>query len=101
LLGSLLNPDTPGGTPTKILSYNILSLLEDVEKSTFHHYKRGSKYNQENLCWSFEAVRKSCDKDLQMILDAKMLKYNPSESFGPIYYYQLVNHMTTVDPKTI
>jgi hypothetical protein len=101
LTGNLLNPDTPEGTPSNILSSNVLPSLEEVEKSTFYHYKRGSKYNQENLIWTYEAVRNSCDRDLQTILDAKMLKYNSSERFGPIYYYQLVYHMTTVDPKAI
>jgi dipeptidase len=79
----------------------MLPFLKDNEKSTLHHYKRGSKYNQENLSWTFKAVRNSCDNDLQTFLDAKILKYNPSERFGPISYYQLVHHIITVDPKTI
>jgi hypothetical protein len=41
-------------------------------------------FNQENLVWSFEAVRNSCDKELQSIIDAKMLKYKASERFGPL-----------------
>jgi hypothetical protein len=99
--GNLFNPDTPEGTPSNILSSNILPSLVEVERSTFFNYKRGSKYNQENLAWTYEAVRNSCDKDLQAILDAKMLKYNFSERFGSIYYFQLVYHMTTVDSKAI
>jgi uncharacterized protein YfkK (UPF0435 family) len=99
--GTLINPNTPAGTPSNILSSNILPTLEEVEASTFFHYKRGTKYNQENLTWSYEAVRNSCNKDLQSILDAKMLKYSSTERFGPIYYFQLVQHMTTVDSKAI
>jgi hypothetical protein len=99
--GMLINPDNPEGKPSNILSSNVLPTLEEVEKSTFFHYKRGTKYNQENLTWSYEAIRNSCDKDLQAILDAKVLKYNTSERFGPIYYFQLVHHMTTVDSKAI
>jgi hypothetical protein len=81
---NFINPDNPAGTPSNILSSNILPSLKEVEKSTFFHDKCGSKYNQENLIWTYEAVRNSCNKDLQAILDAKMLKYGPSEGFGPI-----------------
>jgi hypothetical protein len=65
------------------------------------HYKRGSLFNQENLVWSHDAVRNFCDKDLQAIIDAKMLKYKASERFGPLYYYELVQQMTDVDSKAV
>jgi uncharacterized protein YfkK (UPF0435 family) len=80
---------------------NILLTLSEVESSFFHHFCRGTKFNQENLLWSFEAVRNSCNKELQAILDAKMLKYGPSEQFFPLYYFQLVHHMTSMDPKAV
>ena len=91
----------PNGTPVNILSSVKLPSLDDVEKSTFYHFKRGTKHNRENLTWSYEAVRNSCDKDLQAILDAKMLKYDSLQRFGPLYFHQLVYHMTTVDPKAV
>ena len=78
-----------------------MPLIEDIEKSTFFHYKRGSAFNQENLAWSYEATRNSCDKDLQGIIDAKMLKYQSFERFGPLYYYELVQQMTTSDSKAV
>ena len=99
--GKLIDPDSPAGAPTNLLSVNVMPPLSDVEKSTLFHYKRGSAFNQENLVWSFEAVRNSCDKDLQTIIDAKMLKYKASERFGPLYYYELVHQMTDVDSKAV
>jgi hypothetical protein len=99
--GDLIDPDTPEGAPINLLSINSLPPLCDVEKSTLFHYKRGSLFNQENLVWSHDAVRNSCDKDLQSIIDAKMLKYKVSERFGPLYYYELVQQMTDVDSKAV
>jgi hypothetical protein len=46
-------------------------------------------------------VYNSCDKELQAILDAKMLKHGHSERFGPSYYFQIVHHMTIMDPKAV
>jgi hypothetical protein len=97
----LIDPQSPKGSPLNILSTSVMPSLAEVERSTAYYYRRGSKYHQENLTWSYEAIRNSCDKDLQSILDAKMLKYNDPERFGPLYYYQLVQHMTTVDSKAI
>ena len=99
--GQLIDPDSPGGAPINLLSINKLPPLSDVEKSTLFHYRRGSSFNQENLVWSFEAVRNSCDRELQTIIDAKMLKYKASERFGPLYYYELVQQMTDVDSKAV
>lgn len=99
--GMLLDPDSPGGTPTNILSASMMPPIHDIERSTFFHYKRGSALSQENLSWSYEAIRNSCDKDLQGIIDAKMLKYQTFERFGPLYYYELVQQMTTVDSKAV
>jgi hypothetical protein len=82
--GILIDPDTVAGAPVNLLSVNSLPSLSDVEKSILFHYKRGSTFNQENLVWSFEAIRNSCDKELQSIIDAKMLKYKASERFGPL-----------------
>ncbi|KAI2489482.1 hypothetical protein MHU86_25099 [Fragilaria crotonensis] len=99
--GALLDPDSHGGAPTNILSANIMPPIHEVERSTFFHYKRGTALSQENLSWSYEAIRNSCDKDLQGIIDAKMLKYQTFERFGPLYYYELVQQMTTVDSKAV
>ena len=99
--GKLIDPDSILGTPINLLSINSLPPISDVERSTLLHYKRGSSFNQENLVWSLEAVRNSCDKDLQTIIDAKMLKYKSSERFGPLYYYELVRLMTDVDSKAV
>ena len=99
--GKLIDPDSPDGAPVNLLSVNTMPPLSDVERSTLFHYKRGSAFNQENLVWSFEAIRNSCDKDLQTIIDAKMLKYKVSERFGPLYYYELVQQMTDVDSKAV
>ncbi len=99
--GNVIDPDTPEGTPLNLLSVNTLPSLFDVERSTLFHYKRGSSFNQENLVWSLDAVRNSCDKALQAIIDAKMLKYKVSERFGPLYYYELVQQMTDVDSKAV
>ena len=97
----LVNPDTSDGSPINLLSTNVLPPLSQVEQSTFFHYRRGSSFNQQNLAWTFEAIRNSCDKDLQAILDAKMLKYKVSERFGPMLYYELVLQMTNVDSKAV
>ena len=99
--GTLIDPDSAAGAPTNLLSANVMPRIEEVEKSTFYHYKRGSAFNQENLAWSYEAIRNSCDKDLQAIIDAKMLKYQALERFGPLFYYELVQQMTTVDSKAV
>jgi uncharacterized protein YfkK (UPF0435 family) len=99
--GALIDPDTPRGSPINLLSASSMPRLEDIEKSTFFHYRRGSAFNQENLAWSYEAIRNSCDKELQGIIDAKMLKYPSFEQFGPLFYYQLVRQMTTVDSKAV
>ena len=60
-----------------------------------------SFFNQENFLWTYEAVRNCCDKDLQVIIDAKMLKYKSFERFEPLYYYELFQQMTTVDSKAV
>lgn len=99
--GTLLDPDSSSGAPINILSASAMPPIHEVERSTFFHYKRGSSFNQENLSWSYEAIRNSCDKDLQGIIDAKMLKYQTFERFGPLYYYELVQQMTTVDSKAV
>ena len=99
--GQFINPDTPLGKPINLLSTNILPPIAQIEQSTFYHYRRGSSFNQQNLSWTFEAIRNSCDKDLQAMLDAKMLKYKPSERFGPLLYYELVLQMTDVDSKAV
>ena len=80
----LTNPDSALGQPINLLSTNVLPPISQVEQFTLFHYRRGSSFNQQNLTWTFEAIRNSCDKDLQAILDAKMLKYKVSERFGPM-----------------
>jgi hypothetical protein len=97
----LINPDSQSGKPVNLLSTNVLPPIAQVEQSTLFHYRRGSSFNQQNLTWTFEAIRNSCDKDLQSILDAKMLKYKVSERFGPMLYYELVLQMTNVDSKAV
>ena len=97
--GNLIDPEA--GTPINLLSVNILPPLVEIETSMQFYHRRGSTFNQENLAWSLEAVRNSCDKELQAILDAKMLRYKSSERFGPLYYYELVRQMTDVDSKAI
>ncbi|KAI2510175.1 hypothetical protein MHU86_4207 [Fragilaria crotonensis] len=99
--GTLIDPDTPEGTPTNLLSVNILPPIAEVEQTVRFYHRRGSTFNRDNLVWSFEAVRNSCDKDLQAILDAQMLKYPATEHFGPLYYYELIRQMTDVDSKAI
>jgi hypothetical protein len=99
--GTLIDPDTPAGAPVNILSATVLPSLADIERSTFFHFKRGSFFNQENLVWTYEAIRNSCDKDLQVIIDAKMLKYKSIERFGPLYCHELFQQMTTVDSKAV
>ena len=99
--GSLINPDTPEGAPINLLSASSLPSLSLIQQSMQFYHRRGSTFNRENLVWSLEAVRNSCDKDLQVILDAKMLKYPYSERFGPLYYYELVQQMTDVDSKAV
>ena len=99
--GTLIDPDTPAGTPTNLLSVNILPPLAEVEKTMQFYHRRGSPFNRENLVWTFDAIRNSCDKDLQAILDAKMLRYAANERFGPLFYYELVRQMTDVDSKSI
>ena len=98
---TLLHPDTPEGKPTNLLIASILPSLSEIERSTYYNLRRGSTFNQENLVWSYEAIRNSCDRDLQNILDAKMLRYPNHERFGPIYFYELVNQMTSVDSKAV
>ena len=95
----LIDPNSPKGTPLNVLSASIMPSLEEVEKLTADYYQNGSKYRQENLTWSYDAICNSCDKDLQSILDAAMLKYNNPECFGPLNYFQLVQHMMTVDSR--
>ena len=97
----LIDPDSFDGKPINLLSTNVLPPISQVEQSTLFHYCRGSSFNQQNLAWTFEAIRNSCDKDLQAILDAKMLKYKVSERFGPMLYYELVLQMTNVDSKAV
>lgn len=99
--GTLIDPDTPEGTPINLLSASSLPSLSLIQKSMQFYHRRGSTFNRENLVWSLEAVRNSCDKDLQVILDAKMLKYPYAERFGPLYYYELVQQMTDVDSKAV
>ena len=99
--GGLIDPDTPEGAPTNLLSVSILPPVSEVEQTMRFYHRQGSAFNRENLVWTFNAVRNSCDKDLQAILDAKMLKYAPTERFGPLYYYELVHQMTDVDSKSI
>ncbi|KAI2499876.1 hypothetical protein MHU86_14614 [Fragilaria crotonensis] len=99
--GNLIDPDSEAGAPINLLSVNILPPLAEIERSMNFYHRRGSTFNRENLAWSLEAVRNSCDKELQVILDAKMLRYKASERFGPLYYYELVRQMTDVDSKAI
>ena len=99
--GSLIDPDTAAGKPVNILSATVHPSLDDVVRSTFYHFRRGSPFSQENLTWSYDAIRNSCDKDLQAILDSKMLKYKAIERFGPLLYYELVQQMTNVDSKAV
>ena len=83
--GTLIDLDTAAGAPVNIvLSATVLPSLVDIVRSTFFHFKRGSFFNQENVAWTYEAIRNSCDKDLQVIIDAKILKYRPIERFGPL-----------------
>lgn len=67
---------SPTPTPANLLSVTVLpSLAEVEERFVFFHYRRGSAFNRENLGWYFEqAVRNSCNKDLQAIIDARMLR---------------------------
>ena len=99
--GDVIDPDTPAGAPINLLTTTVLPSLVDVEKSTFFYNKRGTSFNQENLSWTYESIRNSCDKALQEIIDAKMLKYTSSQYFGPLYYYHLINQMTNVDSKAV
>ena len=99
--GTLIDPDTAAGAPANILSATVLPSLADIERLTFFHFKRGSFFNQENLVWTYKSIRNSCDKDLQVIIDAKVLKYKSIERFGPLYYYELFQQMTTVDSKAV
>jgi hypothetical protein len=68
--GNLIDPDSEAGAPINLLSVNILPPLSEIERSMQFYHCRGSTFNRENLAWSLEAVRNSCDKDLQVILDA-------------------------------
>ena len=88
----IVDPDSSTtGASVKLFSVNSLPHpWSDVEKLTLFHYKLGSFSNQENIFWTLKALQNSCDKELPMITDAKMLKYKASESFGPLYYYELV-----------
>jgi hypothetical protein len=99
--GTLIDLDSADGAPINVLSATVLPSLKDIERSTSFHFKRGSFFNQENLLWTFEAVRNSCDKDLQVIIDAKMLVYKSFERFGPLYCYELFQQMTTVNLKAV
>ena len=99
--GTLIDPDSSAGKPINILSATILPSLEEIVRSTFFHFRRGTPFSQENLIWTYEAIRNSCDKDLQVIIDAKMLKYKPIERFGPLLYYELAQQMTNVDSKAV
>ena len=99
--GDVIDPDTPAGAPINLLTTTVLPSLADVEKSTFFYNKRGTAFNQENLSWTYESTRNSCDRALQEIIDAKMLKYTSLQYFGPLYYYHLINQMTNVDSKAV
>ena len=99
----IVDPDSSTtGASVKLFSVNSLPHpWSDVEKLTLFHYKLGSFSNQENIFWTLKALQNSCDKELPMITDAKMLKYKASESFGPLYYYELVQQMTDMDSKSV
>jgi hypothetical protein len=47
--GKFIDPDFPFGKPSNILDLNILPTLAEIESSTFYHFRRGTKFNQENL----------------------------------------------------
>jgi hypothetical protein len=99
--GTLIDPDTAAGAPVNILSATALPSLADIERSTFFQFRRDSLFNQENFVWSYEAIQNSCDRDLQVIINVMMLKYRPVERFGPLYYYELCQQMTSIDSKAV
>jgi hypothetical protein len=94
-LGNHIDPDFTFEKPSNFPSLNILPSLAEVKSSTFYNFRRGKKFNQEDLLWYFGVVRNSCDKELQAILDAEMHKY------GPLYYFHLVHHMTNMNHRAI
>jgi hypothetical protein len=99
--GTLIDPDTQEDARTNLLSVSILPPIAEVEQTMQFYHRQGPSFNRENLVWSFEAVRNSCDKDLQVILDARMLKYTSTKRFRPLNYYELVCQMNDVNSKTI
>jgi hypothetical protein len=99
--GVLINPDSENGKPFNLLTSACLPSLNEIEKSTFHYFRQGTSFNQENLLWTYEAIRNSCDRELQNILDAKMLRYKDNHRFGLFYFHELISQMTTVDSKAI
>jgi hypothetical protein len=100
-LGEVINPDSPEGAPVNLLTTTLFPSLQDVERSTRFYNSRGSAFNRENLTWTYESIRNSCDQALQEIIDAKMLQYTTSDYFGPLYYYHLIHQMTNVDSKAV
>jgi hypothetical protein len=80
---------------------SILPTLSKMECSTYYNLRQGSTFNQENLVWPYEAIQNSCNRDLQNILNTKMLRYPNHERFGPINFYELVNQMTSVNLKAV
>jgi hypothetical protein len=99
--GILIDPDSPEGRPTNLLSTSILPLPSEIEELTLFYSWQGSLYCRENLSWTYDAICNSCDKELQGIIDARMLKYPTHSRFGPLYYYEIVKQMTSVDLKAV
>jgi len=99
--GELIHPDLPEGKPINLLTDPIMPKLEQIEDSTRFYHQRGSSFHLENLKWTYDAIMASCDKDLQLVLQAKMMKYKDTEHFGPFLLYFLTQQMTEVNPKTI
>ena len=75
--------------------------LEVIQRTMQFYHSRGSKFNRATLVCSLEAIHNLCNNELQIILDAKMLKYPYSERFGPLYYYKLVQQMANVPRKAV
>jgi hypothetical protein len=100
-LGEVINPDSPEGAPVNLLATTLFPSLQDVERSTRFYNSRGSAFNWENLTWTYESIRDSCDQALQEIVDAKMSQYQTSEYIGPLYYYHLIHQMTNADSKAV
>ena len=64
---------------------DFVSFLSDVQ---------GSKEHVENLEWSYQAIRNSCDEEMKQILDTKLIGVASEDLSGPLVYWHLLtpNH---------